>query len=96
MMDLPPALFRLLELLLAVGTWTNGFALLATAFTGVSSPLMPTINASHPPKEVSPHSLCHGLLMTCGVTVWAALALAAVGVARGMARRQTVAAGKSA
>jgi hypothetical protein len=95
MMDLPAAALLTMEALLLVGTWTNGAGLLSTGLTGVSSPLVPTINATHPPKAISPHSLCHKLLLTCGVTMAAALVLAVVGLARGLGKRRAAAAGKA-
>lgn len=82
-MALPRTALTALEVLLAIGTWSNGLALYIAALTGVSSPLCATMNVTHPPPAVG-EGACHYLLLTCGATVVGALALALAGLARSL------------
>jgi hypothetical protein len=65
---------------LQVGTWTNGAAGVAAAFTGSSSMLMPTLNEKFPPPNGVDSSVVTGLLQTCGVTIIVALLLTLFGL----------------
>lgn len=67
---------------LQIGTWTNGAAGVAAAFTGVSSKLMPTINEKFPPPGGANSTLVTNLLMICGVTILIALFLTLYGLLR--------------
>lgn len=67
---------------LQIGTWTNGAAGVAAAFTGVSSKLMPTINEKFPPPGGADSALVTNLLMVCGVTILVALLLTLYGLLR--------------
>ena len=68
---------------LVIGTWTNGGAGLAGAFSGQSSHMMPTLNKSFPAPGGAENPVVTGLLMVCGVTIVIALLLTLVGLARG-------------
>jgi hypothetical protein len=67
---------------LQIGTWTNGAAGVAAAFTGSSSMLMPTLNEKFPPPNGMDSSAVTGLLQTCGVTIMLALVLTIFGLLR--------------
>lgn len=67
---------------LQIGTWTNGAAGVAGAFTGSSSLLMPTLNEQFPPPNGVDSSVVTGLLQTCGVTIMLALLLTIYGLLR--------------
>ena len=67
---------------LQIGTWTNGAAGVAAAFTGSSSLLMPTLNEKFPPPHGIDSSLVTGLLQGCGVTIMVALLLTVFGLVR--------------
>jgi hypothetical protein len=81
-MSLGSSAFAAFEVLTLFGTWNNGAAFLHTLVTGIGSPLLPLIHASHPFSEVSDTSPCHyHLLIT--ITLIPALVLALVGLMRG-------------
>ena len=67
---------------LQVGTWTNGVAGVLAAFSGASSPLMPTINEKFPPPHGAGSPLVTGSLTLCAVTILLALALTLFGLLR--------------
>jgi predicted outer membrane lipoprotein len=67
---------------LQLGTWTNGAAGVAAAFSGASSGLMPTLNEKFPPPHGAASEWVTGLLLVCAVTIIAALALTLVGLVR--------------
>lgn len=67
---------------LQVGTWTNGAAGLAGAFTGASSTLMPTINEKFPPPQGTENPIVSGLLLLCGVSIMLALLITLYGLLR--------------
>ncbi len=73
---------------LQIGTWTNGAAGVAAAFSGVSSTLMPTLNEKFPPPGGADSSLVTGLLQTCGATIILALLLTLVGLVRNRGARE--------
>jgi hypothetical protein len=68
--------------MLQIGTWTNGGAGVAAAFTGASSSLMPTINEQFPPPHGTDSALVSGLLQLCAVTILAALLMTLYGLLR--------------
>ena len=70
---------------LQIGTWTNGAAGVAAAFSGASSKLMPTINEKFPPPHGTDNPLVSGLLQACGVTILVALLLTLYGLVRAKA-----------
>jgi hypothetical protein len=74
--------------LLQVGTWTNGASGVAAALAGQSSDFMPTINARHPPPIPGDSPLVSGLLVTCALSILAALLLTLVGLLRGRREAQ--------
>jgi hypothetical protein len=78
---------------LQIGTWTNGAAGVAAAFTGSSSLLMPTLNEKFPPPNGMDSSVVTGLLMTCAVTIIAALLLTLFGLLRSKEAVKNAAAG---
>ncbi len=67
---------------LQIGTWTNGAAGVAGAFSGASSPLMPTLNEKFPPPGGIDSATVTSLLQLCGVTIILALVLTLVGLIR--------------
>ena len=67
---------------LQLGTWTNGAAGVAAAFTGASSQLMPTLNEKFPPPNGIDNPIVSGLLQLCGVTIIVALLLTLYGLLR--------------
>lgn len=69
---------------LQLGTWTNGAAGVAAAFTGTSSKLMPTINEKSPPPHGADSPLVTNLLLVCGITIIVALLLTLFGLARSL------------
>lgn len=71
---------------LQIGAWFNGGAGLIAAFTGVSSPLMTTLNSKFPPPHGSDSLLVTVTLMICGVMILAALVLTLIGLLRAPAR----------
>ncbi|HUD70332.1 MAG TPA: hypothetical protein VMQ62_00085 [Dongiaceae bacterium] len=85
-MRLPPIAFKVWFTMLLVGTWTNGAAGLAAALHGATSKLMPTLNEKFPPPHGTDDPVVTGILMTCGITMMAALLLTLAGLARGFGR----------
>jgi len=83
---LSPAALKMWFALLQIGTWTNGGAGVVAAFTGASSPLMPTINEKFPPPHGTDHPLVSGSLQVCGVTIVLALLLTLYGLLRSRPR----------
>lgn len=67
---------------LQIGTWTNGAAGLAAAFSGASSKLMPTLNEKFPPPHGVDNAVVTNLLQLCGVTILVALLLTIYGLLR--------------
>lgn len=70
---------------LQLGTWTNGGAGLAAAFSGASSKLMPTLNEKFPPPNGTDDPMVTFLLTACGITVMVALLLTLYGLLRSKA-----------
>jgi hypothetical protein len=81
-LQLNSAVLKVWFVLLQIGTWTNGAAGLAAAFSGSSSMLMPTLNEKFPPPNGMDSSVVTGLLQTCGVTIILALLLTLYGLLR--------------
>ncbi|MSQ98987.1 MAG: hypothetical protein EXR85_06820 [Xanthomonadales bacterium] len=79
---LGPTAFKAWFATLQIGTWSNGAAGLAAAFTGSSSQLMPTLNEKFPPPHGVDSPLVTGLLQLCGVTILIALMLTLYGLLR--------------
>jgi hypothetical protein len=71
---------------LQIGTWTNGAAGVAAAFSGSSSMLMPTLNEKFPPPHGANSPVVTGLLQTCGVAIMLALLFTIYGLLRSSAR----------
>jgi hypothetical protein len=67
---------------LQIGTWTNGAAGVAAAFSGASSQLMPTLNEKFPPPHGVDSPVVTNLLQLCGVTIMVALLLTIYGLIR--------------
>lgn len=67
---------------LLLGTSTNGFSGLASAFMGATSTLTPTMNASFPPPHGVGNPIAMGLLVTCAVSILTALFLTLIGWCR--------------
>ena len=82
-MRLGPMALKIWFATLVVGTWTNGTAGLIGAFAGQSSRLMPTLNETFPAPGGLDSPIVTGLLVVCGVTIVAALALTLAGLAMG-------------
>jgi hypothetical protein len=72
---------------LQIGTWTNGAAGIAAAFSGASSAFMPTLNEKFPPPHGTGSALVTDLLLACAVTIIVALALTLIGLVRGGERQ---------
>lgn len=87
---LSPSLWKVWFATLQIGTWTNGGAGVAAAFTGASSPLMPTLNEKFPPPQGTDSPVVSGLLQVCGVTILAALLLTLYGLLRSPRARETL------
>ena len=85
---LGPTALKVWFALLQIGTWTNGAAGVAAAFSGASSQLMPTINEKFPPPHGTDSPLVTGSLQLCGVTIMAALLLTLYGLLRSKALAQ--------
>jgi hypothetical protein len=83
---LGPAAFKTWFATLQIGTWSNGAAGLAAAFTGSSSQLMPTLNEKFPPPHGVDSQVVTGLLQMCGVTILIALLLTLYGLLRSRPR----------
>ncbi len=83
---LGPAAFKTWFATLQIGSWTNGAAGLAAAFTGSSSQLMSTLNEKFPPPHGVDSQVVTGLLQTCGVTILIALLLTLYGLLRSRPR----------
>jgi len=81
-LSLGPVALKVWFAALQIGTWTNGAAGVAAAFTGSSSPLMPTLNEKFPPPHGIDGTAVTGLLQTCAVTIVLALLLTIVGLVR--------------
>jgi hypothetical protein len=79
---LGPTALKVWFTLLQIGTWTNGGAGVAAAFSGESSPLMPTINEKFPPPYGTNSPLVSGSLQICGVTIMLALLMTLYGLLR--------------
>jgi hypothetical protein len=79
---LGPTALKVWFTLLQIGTWTNGGAGVAAAFSGESSPLMPTINEKFPPPYGTSSPLVSGSLQICGVTIMLALLMTLYGLLR--------------
>jgi len=79
---LSPVVLRIWFWTLQIGTWTNGMAGLVGAFIGASSKLMPTINEKFPPPHGTDNPIVTALLMSCGVSILAALLLTVYGLLR--------------
>ena len=79
---------------LQIGTWTNGVAGVAGAFSGGSSPLMPALDVKFPPPGGIDSATVTSLLQLCGVTIILALVRAgrpdplpaAIEIGRGLVR----------
>jgi len=82
---LGPAALKVWFALLQIGTWTNGGAGVAAAFSGESSPLMPTINEKFPPPYGTNSPLVSGSLQICGITIMLALLMTLYGLLRSKA-----------
>jgi hypothetical protein len=81
-LGLGPAALKIWFSTLQIGTWTNGAAGLAAAFTGSSSKLMSTLNAKFPPPNGIDSPVVTGILQVCGVTIMVALLLTLYGLWR--------------
>ena len=81
-LSLNSAALKLWFAALQIGTWTNGAAGVAAAFTGSSSTLMPTLNEKFPPPNGFDSSVVTGLLQTCAATIVLALLLTLFGLLR--------------
>ena len=68
---------------LQIGTWTNGAAGVAAAFSGATSTVMPTLNEKFPPPHGTENIVVSGLLSICAVTIIVALVLTLAGLVRG-------------
>jgi hypothetical protein len=67
---------------LQIGTWTNGAAGVAAAWSGTSSKLMPTLNEKFPPPGGTDSPIVTGLLYTCAATILVALLMTLYGLLR--------------
>ena len=81
-LKLSPSALKVWFAALQLGTWTNGGAGVAAAFSGASSTLMPTINEKSPPPHGTDNLIVSGSLQLCGVTIMVALLLTIYGLAR--------------
>ncbi len=81
-LHLGPTALKVWFATLQIGTWTNGAAGVAAAFSGASSKLMPTINEKFPPPNGADNPLVSGTLMLCGTTMMAALLITIFGLLR--------------
>jgi hypothetical protein len=79
---LGPAALKVWFATLQIGTWTNGAAGVAAAFSGASSKLMPTLNEKFPPPHGTDNPIVSGALQLCGVTIMVALLLTLYGLLR--------------
>ncbi|MGR9014116.1 MAG: hypothetical protein ACU83U_10775 [Gammaproteobacteria bacterium] len=77
---LNPTALKVWFVTLQIGTWTNGAAGVAAAFTGSSSKLMPTLNEKFPPPYGVDSPVVTNLLLLCGVTIIIALLLTIYGL----------------
>ena len=84
-LGLGPSALKVWFATLQLGTWTNGGAGLAAAFSGASSKLMPTLNEKFPPPHGTDDPIVTGLLTACGVTVMVALLITLYGLLRSKA-----------
>jgi hypothetical protein len=84
-MKLSTTMFRLLEVLAVLGTFTNGGAFILSAFTGYGTKLGTTINEKFPPPkgiEGGYSDAITNILMVCAVTMIAACVVALIGLVR--------------
>ena len=79
---LSPAALKVWFATLQIGTWANGAAGIAAAFSGASSKLMPTLNEKFPPPHGTDNPIVSGSLKLCGVTIMVALLLTLYGLLR--------------
>jgi hypothetical protein len=79
---LNPAALKVWFAALQIGTWANGAAGVAAAFTGASSKLMPTLNEKFPPPHGTDNPIVSGSLKLCGVAIVLALSLTLYGLLR--------------
>jgi hypothetical protein len=82
---LSPSLLKAWFALVQIGTWSNGAAGLAAAFSGTTSKLMTTVNEKFPPPHGTDSALVTGSLYLCGITIMLALLLTLCGLLRSRA-----------
>ena len=81
-LNLNPTALKAWFATLQIGTWTNGAAGVAAAFSGSTSRFVPTLNEKFPPPHGMDNPVVTNLLLLCAVTILTALLLTMYGLLR--------------